>query len=357
MATESQQGLLFIPDITGFTEFVSEVEISHSEHIIAELLELLIETESIGLTLCEIEGDALFFYRLGDPPQLSEIVEQASDWVKTFHNRLNLIKRDIYCSCGVCQNVDHLGLKVVGHFGDVGIYNVANKTKLIGKDVILAHRLLKNDVEGGTYLLLSERLVNGAGGMPDNTEFRSHRETYPVFGEVRLSYLDLRPLLADLPSVPPCEPSPELARSLFEEVVVQAPFEQVIATLTDISGWPKWIHGLERVELDRSLPLRPGHHHVCVFPDQNLSITINQIMRDDREFSLVENLKPPPQLKRLVLTQHAENLADGVKVRHTFSFDPKFLSRRKFGKNGVPMLHGMARASLDNLKAMMERGA
>ena len=56
MASDNQKGMLLIPDISGFTEFVSEVEISHSEHIIAELLELLIESESLGLQLCEIEG-------------------------------------------------------------------------------------------------------------------------------------------------------------------------------------------------------------------------------------------------------------------------------------------------------------
>lgn len=32
----SEQTLLFIPDISGFTKFVNETEISHSEHIITE---------------------------------------------------------------------------------------------------------------------------------------------------------------------------------------------------------------------------------------------------------------------------------------------------------------------------------
>lgn len=61
---ELQNDLLFILDISGFTEFVHYTEISHSKHIVSELLELLIDENSIGLELAEIEGNALFFYKM-----------------------------------------------------------------------------------------------------------------------------------------------------------------------------------------------------------------------------------------------------------------------------------------------------
>ncbi len=34
--------LLFIPDISGFTQFVQNTEVDHSQHVISELLEVLI---------------------------------------------------------------------------------------------------------------------------------------------------------------------------------------------------------------------------------------------------------------------------------------------------------------------------
>ena len=37
--------LFFIPDISGYTKFISETEISHSQHIIQNLLEGLVECE------------------------------------------------------------------------------------------------------------------------------------------------------------------------------------------------------------------------------------------------------------------------------------------------------------------------
>ena len=49
------KGLLFIPDISGFTRFVNETEIDHSRLIIQELLETLINTNQLGLEISEID--------------------------------------------------------------------------------------------------------------------------------------------------------------------------------------------------------------------------------------------------------------------------------------------------------------
>ena len=55
--------LILIPDISGFTSFVNETEVKHSKHIIAELLELIIESDQLGMTVSEVEGDAILFYK------------------------------------------------------------------------------------------------------------------------------------------------------------------------------------------------------------------------------------------------------------------------------------------------------
>ena len=58
------KGLLFIPDISGFTRFVNETEIDHSRLIIQELLEILINANQIGLEVSEIEGDAILVLQI-----------------------------------------------------------------------------------------------------------------------------------------------------------------------------------------------------------------------------------------------------------------------------------------------------
>ena len=60
--------LLFLPDISGFTEFVQTTEVGHSQHIISELLQLLIDADILDLELAEVEGDALFFYKVSSFP-------------------------------------------------------------------------------------------------------------------------------------------------------------------------------------------------------------------------------------------------------------------------------------------------
>ena len=54
------KSLLFLPHISGFSEFVQSTEVEHSQHVVAELLELLIDANSAEMTLAEIEGDVLF---------------------------------------------------------------------------------------------------------------------------------------------------------------------------------------------------------------------------------------------------------------------------------------------------------
>lgn len=82
------KGLLFIPDISGFTRFVSESEINHSRIIIQELLELLINANQIGLEVSEVEGDAILFYKFGEPPQLKELYKQVEKMFCLFHKSL-----------------------------------------------------------------------------------------------------------------------------------------------------------------------------------------------------------------------------------------------------------------------------
>ena len=154
------RGLLFIPDISGFTRFVTETEIGHSRLIIQELLEILINANQIGLEVSEIEGDAILFYRFGDPPALEDIYKQVEKMFCDFHQSLVAYDNRRYCQCKACNAAIGLTLKIVTHYGEFTGYNVKNFHKLIGKDIIVAHQLLKNDIEQHEYWLVTRSLVN-----------------------------------------------------------------------------------------------------------------------------------------------------------------------------------------------------
>src|SRR6476620_8514449 len=118
-SNQTQSALLFMPDISGFTQFVNETEIIHSQHIIKELLEILIESNQIDLQVGEIEGDAIFFYKLCEKPGVKILLEQVEGMFTRFHQHLKLYDHRRICPCGASKTAVDLTLKVVAHFGEV----------------------------------------------------------------------------------------------------------------------------------------------------------------------------------------------------------------------------------------------
>ena len=64
----AQQATILIPDISGYTEFVSRTEIDHSSHILNRLLETIVAAAGEDYVISEVEGDAVLMYRKGSPP-------------------------------------------------------------------------------------------------------------------------------------------------------------------------------------------------------------------------------------------------------------------------------------------------
>ncbi len=155
------KGLLFIPDITGFTFFINNVELTHGKKIIKELLELLIDSNELGLDISEVEGDAILFYKFGEPPSIRKIYEQVEKMFLQFHQHLRDFENCRTCECKACSSAISLTLKIITHYGEFTVYNVKSFFKLIGKDIIVAHQLLKNDINIHEYWLVTKSLLKG----------------------------------------------------------------------------------------------------------------------------------------------------------------------------------------------------
>ena len=103
----AESATILIPDISGFTDFVVRTELEHSAHIIAELLDVLAAANTTGLTLSEVEGDALLLYRKAPTPSLADIIDQCTEMFVRFHECLATIERNSVCRCGACQGPGH----------------------------------------------------------------------------------------------------------------------------------------------------------------------------------------------------------------------------------------------------------
>lgn len=255
--SHEQNALLFIPDISGFTQFINDRQIQHNHRIVAELLETLIESNRLNLKVNEIEGDAIFFYRLGQPPSVNEIVEQSKKMYIAFHRHLKKYGVSRICNCAACNTAGRLTLKTIAHYGTVSFQRIHNREKLFGSDVIKVHRLLKNDVPDHEYMLLTESITaEDAQNSNDETwlSWNNGRASYDV-GELNYSYASLEPFYSQVPE--PKLPVVKIHRSKTPMVCtteINSPLEIVHDALIDLNQRVQWMAGLKAVKIkDESL--------------------------------------------------------------------------------------------------------
>jgi hypothetical protein len=245
------RGLLFIPDISGFTKFVTETEIEHSRLIIQELLEVLINSNEIGLQISEIEGDAILFYRFGNPPSLEEIYSQVEKMFCAFHRSIIAYDHRRYCLCKACNSANDLTLKVITHYGEFTGYSVQNFHKLIGKDIIIAHQLLKNDISNHEYWLVTNNLLpeEQPSDIKKWMEWNSSmKETEN--GSIRFHFTGLSPLRNEIGE----EPRPRLDLSNKTKMFsVSREYPTDFITLFHAAGdfayRSQWQEGVKKVEM------------------------------------------------------------------------------------------------------------
>jgi hypothetical protein len=265
------RGLLFIPDISGFTQFVNRVEIEHTKLIVQELLEILVNANQIGLEISEIEGDAILFYKFGDSPDMKALYQQVERMFQEFHRSLNAYEYSRYCQCSACMSAIDLTLKVVTHYGEFTNYQVQNFKKLIGKDVIVAHQLLKNDIEQHEYWLVTNSLVNDtlpavANEIEWNTSVKQTEN-----GDISFRYAQLGPLKNNIP--PFTDPQLEIPDKV-KMVSYSKEFDTDIITLFRTTGMfdyrSQWQNDIIKVEeLNHFLP-RVGMKCRAIYKDKEV---------------------------------------------------------------------------------------
>jgi len=164
MESKIQKGYLLLADISGYTSFLATTEIEHSQEILSEFLNIIIEKLRSVFTLAEVEGDAVFVYtpesRINRGETLLEVIE---DTYFTFVQQKDIMNAKTTCQCNACRQIPNLDLKFITVYGDYIIQNVAGSSKPVGSDVNLAHRLLKNKVADSTgwngYALFTDKTL------------------------------------------------------------------------------------------------------------------------------------------------------------------------------------------------------
>ena len=116
-----------------------------------------------------------------------------------FHRERQYVASNL-CPCDACEQANNLKLKFVAHVGEVATQTIRDRRKLVGIDVILVHRLLKNSVQTPEYLLFSEELYRNGGDAFDPVQ--QVEQELEGIGRVQTYFADIAAVGGSLPPIP-----------------------------------------------------------------------------------------------------------------------------------------------------------
>lgn len=194
----AEQGYLVIADITGYTKFLSQTELDHANEILESLLNTIVDHLHSPLTLAKIEGDAVFAYTTEENYiQGQTLLESLEHVYYSFAHALESSNRNTTCTCKACSHMKGLDLKIVAHHGEFGLQKIGPQIELVGNDVNLVHRLLKNNIQNetgiGAYIYFTESAAEKMHIIQYSQTMVEHSESYDHLGEVGGFVYDLVP--------------------------------------------------------------------------------------------------------------------------------------------------------------------
>ena len=176
---QAAQGPLLLADISGYTSFLRDVEVTHRDDAFADgaipdayglmssLLDGIVARIVPPFALSKLEGDAVFAFAAAEDavPRGSELIDCVHECYADFTTRLAQAGDIWTCTCDACSRASSLDLKFILHYGRYVLQEIAGSRELTGPEVVMAHRLLKNGaatmVGARPYLLLTAAAARG----------------------------------------------------------------------------------------------------------------------------------------------------------------------------------------------------
>lgn len=337
---------ILIPDISGFTEFMTTTELSHSTTAINMLIDAMIKAIGDEYEVAEIEGDAVLLVRKGPAPTRKEILTTCLNIFNAFHYQRKWMQQHMVCACGACLAISNLTLKFVVHHGPVAEISVGRFVKQSGPEMIIAHRLLKNRIDNNEYLLISEKLFEQTTSHTeqDEMEWARSSEEYASIGTVNYRFALLSNAREKVPEPPPLQNDYPADDTSHHKISIPNNFRDVYMAVTNIPGRAEWVPGLLKVE--QEIPaVFIGSVHYCTFEDYLAIVSPLRVTISDDAIFYAESCKIPEMDLSLVY-EYAFDKID----------ETSCLVACRFLNNGsTPVPEEINTNLLNKLKALEER--
>jgi hypothetical protein len=356
MLKGAERGCLVLADISGYTGFLVESELEHAQDVLRDLIQTVVTTQRPLLRLTKLEGDAAFSYALTEQPDGSALLDTLEASYFAFRRRLESIRRATSCDCNACVLIPSLDLKFVAHFGAFVREKLFGVEELTGTDVIVVHRLLKNDVVESlgkpAYVLMTDELVQAAGLNPDAIDLVEHRQSYEGIGEVVGWVHDLESRWQRDQETKRIRvtPNDELARV---EADIQATPQEIWSYVTDPARRADYVAGVERVDevpADGRRGIGTTNH--CV---HGAGISLEEVL-DWRPFDYFTLRNTMPGMGSWVTTEELKATDCGTHVTIRFQ-RPRAAKERAWLEQALPTMQPRYEASLARLAELMQASA
>jgi class 3 adenylate cyclase len=174
-------GTLLLADISGYTGFLQGVTDAHRALIVdvdappaayamvASLLDGIVGAIVPPFHLVKFEGDAVFAVATdaSPAPRGAALLACLRACHAAFKSHLGTAHEEWTCVCDSCIRINDLDLKFVLHHGEYVVQRVGLQEELLGPDVNVVHRLLKNHVTDligrRPYALFTDAAMTGLG--------------------------------------------------------------------------------------------------------------------------------------------------------------------------------------------------
>ncbi len=310
-------GTFVLADIGGYTTFLSDVGIEHAKEITSHLFNGLFKVDPATWKVGNIEGDCLFLY-CDSPKSPRDVFTYVRRLYEKFRESIEEIASGSTCRCGACDRSGNLTVKFVVHGGPFDTQEIAGRNELIGSDIVVAHRLLKNSVPLLEYVLVTTPLAgmaeaSGFGAIPG-------RDEYAGVGAVDYGYMDLRGI----------REAYEKSREIYltEEdadvavsIEIEARPDLVWSILKDPEKGPQWCPTLIEAETLSGTVEQVGSVHTCLHGDVGKMVHF-RVAVDGKGRRFTDRLSKVPVVEKMIQTGEARPSASGTKFTLYYSIDP-----------------------------------
>ncbi len=197
----ANKGYFVITDISGYTEYLTGSELDHANEILQSLFDAQLKAVKHPFIISGFRGDAIFMYvPETNFVQSQSFLEALENFYIVFADTLQQMQYNTTCTCRACKNMSMLDLKMCTHYGEYLVQKLGDREELLGADVIVPHRMLKNHVIEKTgiksYALFSDVAAQKLNLLEYCEKVIPHSETYEHLGEVPMCVHDLHPVWA-----------------------------------------------------------------------------------------------------------------------------------------------------------------